>query len=83
MPAEIQEGGIKVDAKTILALAELIPVEGEDSIDLLVFFNADRSIGHVTVFNVYKVAGENTERKEIVDGVNVYIHEYHEEKKGE
>ena len=71
-----------MDAKTILALAELIPVKDEYSIDLLVFFNADRSIDHVTVFNNYKAAGENVDRKETVDGVNIYTHEFHEEKKG-
>ena len=71
-----------MDAKTILALAELIPVTDEDVIDLLVFFNADRTIEHVTVFNTYKAAGENVDRKETVDGIDVYTYEYHEGKKG-
>ena len=72
-----------MDAKTVLALAELIPVTDEKSIDLLVHFNADKSIGHVTVFNNYATTGENADKKETVDGINIYTYEYHDEIKGE
>ena len=72
-----------MDAKTVLALAELIPVNGEKSIDILVHFNIDRTIDHVTVFNNYAVAGENADKKETVDGINIYTYEYHDEIKGE